>query len=208
MSRRGIYASVGPQVDPGFKGRLSVTLFNLTPVPVALNYGAPFLSVEFHQLSQPSTKGYNGPYQGHTTFTAEEIEPVLGFRGHGLSEAVAGFTEIRQSISEVSNLSKKFDTFLERYEKQNHELTEFNRALLTEMKTLIEHIVGERPRTVVLRAIPRAQATDEILKLFESARGPLFYSDVAERLSLDLELVVELCHELENSWPDRSTEPR
>ena len=98
---------------------------------------------------------------------------------------------------EVSNLTQKFDTFLERYEKQNREVTEFNKALLAEMKKLIEHIVGERPRTLVLRAIPRAQAKNEILELFRSATSTLFYSDVAEQLSLDLELVVELCHELE-----------
>ena len=42
LSRRGVYASVGPQVDPGFDGKLSVTLFNLTPGPVALNYGDAF----------------------------------------------------------------------------------------------------------------------------------------------------------------------
>ena len=65
------------------------------------------------------------------------------------------------------------------------------------MQKLVEHIVAERPRTVVLRAIPRAQAKNEILKLFKSAKETLFYSDVAEQLSLDLELVVELCHELE-----------
>ncbi len=45
LSRRGMYASVGPQVDPGFEGKLSVTLFNLTPVAVPLNYGDSFLSL-------------------------------------------------------------------------------------------------------------------------------------------------------------------
>lgn len=198
LSRRGVYASVGPQVDPGFDGKLSVTLFNLTPVPVALNYGDTFLSLELHRLGVPATKGYVGEYQHRNTFTASEIEPVLGYKGHGLSEAVAGFTEIRQSLIKVGNLSEKFDSFLENYEKQNRELTEFNRALLTEMKKLIEHIVGERPRTVVLRALPRSQAKEEISDLFRRSKGSLFYSDVAEQLNLDLELVVELCRELEN----------
>lgn len=198
LSRRGVYASVGPQVDPGFDGKLSVTLFNLTPVPVALNYGDTFLSLELHRLGKPASKGYEGNYQRRETFTASEIEPVLGYKGHGLSEAVAGFSEIRQSIGKVAGLSEKFDSFLESYEKQNRELTEFNRALLTEMKKLIGHIVGERSRTVILRAIPRTQAKDEILKLFKEAKGSLFYSDVAEKLNLDLELVVELCNELES----------
>jgi hypothetical protein len=164
---------------------------------VALNYGDTFLSLELHRLGVPATVGYKGDYQGRKGFTAKEIEPVLGYKGHGLSEAVAGFSEIRQSISKVAGLSEKFDSFLESYEKQNRELAEFNRALLTEMKKLIGHIVGERPRTMVLRAIPREEAKTEILDLFKKAKGALFYSDVAEQLNLDLELVVELCHELE-----------
>ena len=67
------------------------------------------------------------------------------------------------------------------------------------MKKLVEHIADERPRTVVLRSMPRKQAKKEILELFKGAQQKtLFYSDVAEQLQLDLELAVELCNELEN----------
>jgi len=104
---------------------------------------------------------------------------------------------VQEAIAKVAALSEKFDSFLESYCKQNRELAEFNRELLTEMKKLVEHIAGERPRTVILRAIPRAQAKEEILRLFRGSKRTLFYSDVAEELNLDLELVVELCNELE-----------
>ena len=197
LSRRGIYASVGPQVDPGFEGKLSVTLFNLTPVPIALNYGDSFLSLEFQRLSGKASKGYTGEYQGRQTFTSKEIEPVLGYKGHGLSEVVQGFKEMREAFGKVATLSEKFDSFLESYREQNRELSEFNRALLTEMKKLAEFIVAEQPRTVILRAIPRKQAREEILRLFRKSKKTLFYSDVSEQLNLDLELVVELCSELE-----------
>lgn len=197
LSRRGIYASVGPQVDPGFKGRLSVTLFNLTPAPFALNYGDAFLSLELHRLHPPASRGYSGEYQGRETFTAKEIEPILGYKGHGLSQIVEGFSEIHDAVGKVGDLSQKFDAFLESYDKQNKELAEFNRALLIEMKKLVEHIANERPRTVLLRAIPKKQAKDEIVRLFKESKRTLFYSDVAEQLNLDLELVVELCNELE-----------
>jgi hypothetical protein len=49
----------------------------------------------------------------------------------------------------------------------------------------------------VLRAISRKQAKDEITQLFRDSAQTLFYSDVAQQLNLDLELVVELCSELE-----------
>lgn len=197
LSRRGIYASVGPQVDPGWYGKLSVTLFNFTSLSVAINYDDPFLSLELHRLGSPAKQGYIGEYQGRDTFIAKEIEQVMGYKGHGLSEVVRGFEEVREAMNKVAALSEKFDHFLESYEHQNKELAEFNKALLSEMKKLVEHIAGERPRTLVLRAIPRKQAKDEIRSLFRESQKSLFYSDVAEQLNLDLELVVELCNELE-----------
>ncbi len=197
LSRRGIYASVGPQVDPGFEGKLSVTLYNFTPIPLALNYGDTFLSLELHRLNIAASRPYSGDYQNRETFDAREIEPVLGFKGQGLSQVVGSFTEIRQSLAALRDLPQQFKEFLQHYEKENREDREFNRALLTEMKKLVAHIAGERPRTVVLRAIPRRQAREEILALFSESKRSLFYSDVAEQLNLDLEMVVELCNELE-----------
>jgi deoxycytidine triphosphate deaminase len=77
LSRRGVYASVGPQVDPGFDGWLSVTLFNFTPTSIALDYTDSFLSLEFNRLGQPASRPYSGEYQGRQEgFTSKEIEPV------------------------------------------------------------------------------------------------------------------------------------
>lgn len=197
LSRRGIYASVGPQVDPGFEGKLSVTLFNFTPMAVAINYSEAFLSLELHRLADPPKEGYKGEYQGRKSFTAEEIEQVMGYKGHGLSDVVRGFDEVREAINKVAAFSEKFDSFLESYEKQNRESAEFNRSLLTEMKKMVEHITMDRQQTVVLRAISRKQAKEEIYQLFRESKKTLFYSDVAEQLNLDLELAVELCNELE-----------
>jgi hypothetical protein len=197
LSRRGVYASVGPQVDPGFDGWLSVTLFNFTPTPVALDYEDSFLSLELNRLGVPASRGYDGDYQKREGFTAKEIEPVLGYKGHGLGDAVAGFNEIRQSIARVAALSDKFDSFLSGYERQNRDLSKFNQHLLDEMRKLVEHIVGQRASTVVLRSLSRDQAKQEILDLFKSTTGPLFYSDIAERLQMDLEQVLEITHELE-----------
>ena len=51
---------------------------------------------------------------------------------------------------------------------------------------------------IVLREISREQAKQEIQQLFSSGRT-LYYSDIAEELSLDLELVVDICRELEGN---------
>ena len=71
-------------------------------------------------------------------------------------------------------------------------------GLVTEIKKLVEHMVGQqRVSTVVLRSLSRDQAKQEILDLFKSTTGPLFYSDIAERLQMDLEQVLEITNELE-----------
>ncbi|HKN71417.1 MAG TPA: dCTP deaminase [Terriglobales bacterium] len=198
LSRRGLFASVGTQVDPGFQGPLSVSLMNMTPNAVALNYGESFVTLELEWLKTPASKGYSGEYQNRKSPTAQELEAVLGYKGRGLSDVVQGFSDLREAVESVANLSKKFDKFLGDYAEQNRESSEFNRALLREMRNLVEHILGERVQTVVLRSVPRDQAKKEILDLYRQSKTPLFYSDVAERLSLDLETVLELCTELEN----------
>jgi dCTP deaminase len=198
LSRRGLFASVGIQIDPGFEGPLSVSLMNMTPNSVALNYADSFVTLEIERLAVAASEAYSGEYQRRKSFTAQELESVLGYRGHGLTDMVDGFAEIREGIASVAGLSKKFDDFLASYSKQNTEASEFNRSLLREMKNLVEHILGERVQTIVLRSVSRDQAKQEVLELFKNAKKSLFYSDIAEQLQLDLELVLELCTELEN----------
>jgi len=49
-----------------------------------------------------------------------------------------------------------------------------------------------------LRSIDRKEAMKEIQELFKEGET-LYYSDIAERLKLDLELVVDICNELESN---------
>jgi hypothetical protein len=50
-------------------------------------------------------------------------------------------------------------------------------------------------KVIVLREIPYSQAKEEVRGLFESGRI-LDYGDIAEELSLDLQLVVQICQQL------------
>lgn len=52
-------------------------------------------------------------------------------------------------------------------------------------------------KIVVLREISKEEAEKEILKLFSGGQV-LYYSDIAEKLGLDLQLVVEICNELQS----------
>ncbi len=72
-TRKGLISFVGPQIDPGFKGNLIVSLFNTGPRPIVLKYGEAFCTVEFSKLDAPSKKAYSGEYQGQTDFPSENI---------------------------------------------------------------------------------------------------------------------------------------
>jgi dCTP deaminase len=106
LARRGVTASVGLQIDPGFHGPLSVTLFNHTPTPVTLNYGEDFLSMELEKLSVPASRGYTGEYQDRKNFTSRELDPVIGFKGHALTDVVKGFADVKDAVLGVAEMSQ------------------------------------------------------------------------------------------------------
>jgi dCTP deaminase len=108
FARKGLIATTGPQIDPGYHGRLIIGITNLTPKPVTLAYGDDFLSVEFHRLSEPSTKPYSGPYQDRLTLGPEEIEAITESEGMALSEMLTTLRSLSTNVgtltSELKNL--------------------------------------------------------------------------------------------------------
>lgn len=71
-------------------------------------------------------------------------------------------------------------------------------VLERELETLKRDASGERESevVVVLRSVSRDQAREEIRGLFASEET-LYYSDIVQRLGLDIALVIDLCQELE-----------
>ena len=197
LARRGLSASVGMQVDPGFHGPLSVTLLNQTPTSMVLNYDEDFLTLELEKLAVPASRGYRGEYQGKKTFSAGDLEPVLGFQGHSLTDVVHGFNEIRHAVQGIAEMSGKLDTFMDQHRQEIRALQKFNQEFMSELKALVQHIVGERATSVVIRALSHEEARQEVLDLYRSSEDPLYYSDIAERLQMDLEQVLTVTTELE-----------
>ena len=72
------------------------------------------------------------------------------------------------------------------------------RSDLEQTKQKVAELERRMPaeKVIVLREISREQARQEIQQLFSSGRT-LYYSDIAEELGLDLELVVDVCRELQ-----------
>lgn len=100
LARRGLVAAVGPQIDPGFDGRLIVGLVNLSPHPIPLTYLDGFLTVEFHRLQQEAAP-YSGPYQHRDRITGQDIEHFIGGQGMVYSEVVSSLSTLNRTVGEL-----------------------------------------------------------------------------------------------------------
>ncbi|WP_409524012.1 dCTP deaminase [Nitrincola sp. MINF-07-Sa-05] len=101
-ARRGLIATTGPQIDPGYHGRLIVGITNLTPQDITVAYLDKFLSVEFHKLDRAVLKPYSGPYQGRFKLSAEEIRIVAEKDGVPLVKVLQSVEEIRKEVHGLS----------------------------------------------------------------------------------------------------------
>jgi dCTP deaminase len=62
LAREGVIASLA-LVDPGFRGQLTVSLYNAGDRPVRLRRGERFIQLALFRLGTPATHKYNGKYQ-------------------------------------------------------------------------------------------------------------------------------------------------
>jgi len=105
-ARKGIIATTGPQIDPGYHGRLIIGLTNLTPRPVSLPYKDDLVSVEFHRLEEATTKPYSGPYQDKMELGSEEIEFITESEGMALSEVLTTLRALSQNVAALTDQVK------------------------------------------------------------------------------------------------------
>jgi dCTP deaminase len=114
-ARKGIIATTGPQIDPGFHGRLIVGMTNLTPKPVSLPYKDDLLTVEFHRLEEPAQKPYSGPYQGRMELGAEEIEFITESEGMALSEVLNTLRSLSANVGTLTTDVTSLTTEMKHY---------------------------------------------------------------------------------------------
>ena len=105
FARRGLIATTGPQIDPGYHGRLIVGITNLTPQVVTITHLDKFVSVEIHKLEKAALKPYNGPYHGRMGLTAEEIRIVAEKDGVPLVKVLQSVEEIKKEVHGLSTSS-------------------------------------------------------------------------------------------------------
>lgn len=62
FAREGLIASLA-LVDPGFRGQLTVMLYNTGDDSVSIKKGEPFLQITFFKIAGGVNRGYSGVYQ-------------------------------------------------------------------------------------------------------------------------------------------------
>jgi dCTP deaminase len=102
LLQNGIIASTGPQIDPGFTGRLFVNLLNISDRPFSIRRGTRFLSAEFHLLAREPSRVYEGPHQNKTQLSDDDINRMLARSGPSLRDVHRDLLEIREYLKDAA----------------------------------------------------------------------------------------------------------
>ena len=101
ITRRGIDWFGGPQIDPGYRGRLFVSLFNPTSEPFEINWGESFCTLMFHRLGVDA-HGYSGRFQGLDQFPEEDVERMLKMSAPTLADVVVSVGVLEQTVQRLT----------------------------------------------------------------------------------------------------------
>jgi len=107
IARKGINAFGGVQLDPGFRGRLTMNLLNVGPEPVTLTLHEAIFSVEFARLEEEAEVSYSGPYQDQNDFPAEQYNYILSARSTSLAEIPTFRRDIRRLNTLIEELEER-----------------------------------------------------------------------------------------------------
>lgn len=101
ITRRGIDWFGGPQIDPGYKGRLFVSVFNPTTEPFEIVAGMPMFTMIFHRLNVDAEE-YSGSFQGQYQFPEEDVERMLKMSAPTLADVVMSVGVLENVVEELT----------------------------------------------------------------------------------------------------------
>lgn len=73
IGRMGLFVQNAGWVDPGFRGEITLELFNASKVPIQLEVGRRIAQLVFVKMSDPCRAPYQGKYQGQSGATPSRI---------------------------------------------------------------------------------------------------------------------------------------
>ncbi|MBC6415749.1 MAG: dCTP deaminase [Bdellovibrionales bacterium] len=69
IGRMGLFIQNASVVGPGFKGKLTLELYNANILPISLKPGRRICQLILFQMDQPAERSYKGKYQGQNKTT-------------------------------------------------------------------------------------------------------------------------------------------
>ncbi|MBI2818613.1 MAG: hypothetical protein HYX73_01420, partial [Acidobacteria bacterium] len=112
LSRRGINGSAGPQIDPGYRERVYISVFNASTLPFEVTYGMTFATVVFHRLARNASHAYDGKFQGQMTFPEEDVERMLKMEAYTLSDVIRSVGLLEDTVDKLTKTTEKMSTDL------------------------------------------------------------------------------------------------
>jgi hypothetical protein len=200
--------SAGPQIDPGFRGRIFVNLLNVTDHPFLIRYKERFLSVEFHLLTQEPLKIYSGPNQGKVELSAEDINKILARGGASLREIHRDLAEVRDYLKDAAVLGRDVPNLVELQTQMMGRLAE----VTTYLRGLSATRIGPIPITISvpgryepLRDIPAAlqPVDDGFTATFFDGNISASGETEEEAISNLRSLIIDIFESLESEPPER-----
>ena len=73
LGRMGLFIQNAGWVDPGFKGEITLELFNANRCAIELKTGRRVGQLVFAKMDKPALNPYNGKYQGQTGATGSRV---------------------------------------------------------------------------------------------------------------------------------------
>lgn len=104
FARDGLVLLSGPQVDPGFEGILSITVFNSGVDDVTIVLGEAFATIEFVFLKNPASVAYSGSYQEQRTIPVKERARIGGTTTRSFSEIEKLLDQLDNKIGILTNV--------------------------------------------------------------------------------------------------------
>ncbi len=112
ITRQGIIWFGGPQIDPGYKGKLFVSIFNPTSEPFEICFRDPFFTVMFYDFKEPASNVYDGKFQNSFQFPEEDVERMLKLKGPTLSDVVASVGILEKAVADLTRHTDKMSNNL------------------------------------------------------------------------------------------------
>ncbi|MEK7085480.1 MAG: dCTP deaminase [Patescibacteria group bacterium] len=73
IGRIGLFIQNAGWIDPGFKGRITLELYNASSLPIKLQAGKRICQLVFCKMDKAAAKPYSGKYQGQKITTGSRI---------------------------------------------------------------------------------------------------------------------------------------